>query len=78
MLKRSKLALVGLACVVGTVPATPAFAQYDPYTQCLIDHCFGNFQNDPAGYRRCQQACAAQYPPQFAPPSRADLNGKLD
>ena len=79
MLNRSKLALIGFACIVGSWPATPAFAQYDPFTQCLIDHCFGNYEGDPAGYRRCWQWCAAQTGgPYVVQPQRTEPVAKLD
>jgi hypothetical protein len=77
MFDKSKLAVIGLALALGT--ATPSAAQdWDPYTQCLIDHCFGNFQGDPAGYEACRRACARQYPPQIAPSATPDLTAKLD
>lgn len=70
---------LGFAMVAATVafaaPVPVAAQDWDPYTQCLIDHCFGNFQNDPVGYEACRRACARQFPPQAVPPQ---LQGKLD
>ncbi|MEA3038973.1 MAG: hypothetical protein QOE79_1486 [Sphingomonadales bacterium] len=54
-----RLALLGAVLAFG--PAVPAAAQYDPYTQCLIDHCFGNYPNDPTGYEACRVWCWRTY-----------------
>lgn len=51
-----KLGIIGVILAIG--PAMPAQAQYDPYTQCLIDYCFHNYVNDPVGYESCRQWCA--------------------
>lgn len=70
------LALAGLAATLAAVSA-PAGAQYTDYEQCLIDHCFGNFEGDPVGYEKCRRACASKYPPQIMAVS-IDPVAKLD
>lgn len=53
----TKLRLALLGAVMAFGPTVPAAAQYDPYTQCLIDHCFGYYQGDPTGYEACRVWC---------------------
>ena len=61
MLNGTKLALLSACMIVSAVASTPTYAQdYDPFTQCLKDYCFGHYVNDPAGYRACWQWCAGQ------------------
>jgi hypothetical protein len=53
-----KIAFVLIAATVTVGSTAPVTAQdWDPYTQCMIDHCFGNFQNDPVGYEACRVWC---------------------
>ena len=65
MLRKTGFALTAVVLAFGASP--PALAQ-TAYEQCLIDYCFGNYENDPVGYKMCREWCARQTGgPQFAP-----------
>ena len=78
MLTKTRFAILSSCLVIGLSAPTPVLAQYTDYEQCLIDHCFGNFQGDPVGYERCRRACATKYPPQIASTSNLNLDVKLN
>lgn len=70
-----KFRITALAAIFAAAIPLPASAQeWDPYTQCLIDHCFGNFQGNPAGYEACRVWCWHNAGGGYAPPSVAKLD----
>jgi hypothetical protein len=65
-----KFRIAALATIFATAIPMPA----DPYTQCLIDHCFGNFEGDPVGYEACRRWCWRTSGGGYAPPMVAKLD----
>jgi len=77
MLAKTKLMiLAGLFAFAAPTPA--AAVDYDAYTQCLIDNCFGHYVGDPAGYELCRQWCWHQAGGNAAPVHSAPVDAKLN
>ena len=70
-----KFRIAAVAAILAAATPIPASAQYDPYTQCLIDYCFGNYEGNPTGYEACRRWCARTTGgPYYAPPMVAKLD----
>ena len=75
MFRKIGFAVAATMVVFGS--SAPVGAQdWDPYTQCMIDYCFGNYQGNAAGYEACRRWCwQTSGGGNYAPPS---LVAKLD